>query len=49
MGYSKVPLAVDNEEEEDELVDVKDFHDENFVWTYSSPEFPVAQVNSRFL
>lgn len=48
MGYSKVPLAVDNEEE-DELGDVKDFRDDNFVWTYSSPEFPMVQVNSRFL
>lgn len=44
MGYSKVPLAVDNEEE-DELVDVKDFRDDNFVWTYSSPEFPMVQEN----
>lgn len=43
MGYSKVPLEVDNGET-DEFKDVKEYHDEMFVWTYSSPEFPMAQV-----
>ncbi|XP_042033175.1 F-box protein At4g00755-like isoform X2 [Salvia splendens] len=37
MGYSKDPLEIDNEETE--------YHDEMFVWTYSSPEFPMAQEN----
>lgn len=43
IGYPKVPLEVDSDER-DEFLDVKDFPDDNFVWTYSSPEFPMAQV-----
>ncbi|KAG6390175.1 hypothetical protein SASPL_151657 [Salvia splendens] len=44
MGYSKDPLEIDDEEA-DEFMDVKDYHDDMFVWTYSSPEFPMAQEN----
>ena len=43
MGYSKDPLEIDDEEE-DEFMDVKEYRDDMFVWTYSSPEFPMAQV-----
>lgn len=43
MGFSKEPLELDDEET-DGVVDAKVYGDEMFVWTYSSPEFPMAQV-----
>ncbi|KAH6835883.1 hypothetical protein C2S53_017027 [Perilla frutescens var. hirtella] len=44
LGYSITPLESDSEEK-DEFVDAKDLYDNKFVWTYSSPEFPMAQEN----
>ncbi|KAI3458192.1 hypothetical protein Pfo_014855 [Paulownia fortunei] len=44
MGYPKVPLEVESNER-DKFLDVQDFPDDKFVWTYSSPEFPMAQEN----
>ncbi|KAL8543909.1 hypothetical protein ACS0TY_004457 [Phlomoides rotata] len=44
MGYSKVPLDLDCEQRE-EILCTKDLLDDKFVWTYSSPEFPMAQEN----
>lgn len=43
MGFSKEPLELDDKET-DEFMDAKVYGDEMFVWTYSSPEFPMAQV-----
>ncbi|XP_057798555.1 F-box protein At4g00755 [Salvia miltiorrhiza] len=44
MGYSKDPLEIEDEQTDD-FKDAKEYHDEMFVWTYSSPEFPTAQEN----
>lgn len=44
MGYSKVPLDLECDQGE-ENVCTKDLLDDKFVWTYSSPEFPMAQVS----
>ena len=49
LGYSKDPLEIDDEEA-DEFMVPKEYHEEMFVWSYSSPEFAMAQVNFyRFL
>ncbi|XP_042031673.1 F-box protein At4g00755-like [Salvia splendens] len=44
LGYSKDPLEIDDEEA-DEFMDPKEYHEEMFVWSYSSPEFAMAQEN----
>lgn len=43
MGYSKVPL--DAECDDGYKLNLQDFSDDDFVWTYSSPEFPMVQEN----
>ncbi|KAG8390293.1 hypothetical protein BUALT_Bualt01G0068500 [Buddleja alternifolia] len=43
MGYPN-PLTVENDDRED-FMDVKEFSEDKFVWTYTSPEFPMAQEN----
>lgn len=39
VGHPKVPLDVQ---------DVEEFSDDKYVWTYTSPEFPMAQVSYLF-
>ncbi|KAK6155766.1 hypothetical protein DH2020_010014 [Rehmannia glutinosa] len=43
IGHPKVPLDLESDER-DELLEVQHFSDDEFVWTYSSPEFPMVQV-----
>jgi hypothetical protein len=43
MGYPKAPLRPETlvcDENEGQLID-----DTNYVWTYTSPEFPMLQVS----
>ncbi|KAK6132125.1 hypothetical protein DH2020_034116 [Rehmannia glutinosa] len=44
IGHPKVPLDLESDER-DELLEVQHFSDDEFVWTYSSPEFPMVQEN----
>ncbi|XP_051138165.1 F-box protein At4g00755-like [Andrographis paniculata] len=45
MGHAKVNLDIESEVGIG-FLDVQDFSDDKFVWTYCSPEFPMAQDNS---
>ncbi|PIN04534.1 hypothetical protein CDL12_22931 [Handroanthus impetiginosus] len=42
MGHLKAPLEVESDNIDGPL-DVQDLSDDNFIWSYSSPEFPMAQ------
>ncbi|XP_075501667.1 F-box protein At4g00755-like [Primulina tabacum] len=44
VGHPKVPLEFDNDDR-DHFLGVQEFSDDKFVWTHSSPEFPMAQEN----
>ncbi|KAL2550347.1 F-box protein [Forsythia ovata] len=44
VGHQKVPLEVQSDEL-DEFRDIQQFSDDKYVWTYASPEFPMAQEN----
>ncbi|XP_073064334.1 F-box protein At4g00755-like isoform X2 [Primulina eburnea] len=44
VGHPKVPLEFENDDR-DHFLGVRDFSDDKFVWTHSSPEFPMAQEN----
>lgn len=41
MGHPKFPLDLDLED-----VQLDQLTDEDFVWNYTSPEFPMLQVSS---
>ncbi|KAK7845691.1 f-box protein [Quercus suber] len=44
LGYSRHPLEFDDDIREDMLIHHR-WSDDDFIWTYTSPEFPVAQVS----
>ncbi|KAL0400790.1 UNVERIFIED_CONTAM: F-box protein [Sesamum latifolium] len=44
MGHPKVPLQK-YRDEVDKFLDEQDLSDDKFVWTYCSPEYPMAQEN----
>ncbi|XP_011076217.1 F-box protein At4g00755-like isoform X1 [Sesamum indicum] len=44
MGHPKVPLEK-YRDEVDKFLDEQDLSDDKFVWTYHSPEYPMAQEN----
>ncbi|KAK9994432.1 hypothetical protein SO802_024135 [Lithocarpus litseifolius] len=44
LGYSRHPLELDNVIREDMLIHHR-WSDDDFIWMYTSPEFPVAQEN----
>ncbi|KAL0304226.1 UNVERIFIED_CONTAM: F-box protein [Sesamum radiatum] len=44
MGHPKVPLQK-YRDEVDKFLDEQDLSDDKFVWTYRSPEYPMAQEN----
>ena len=45
MGYPRRPLILDTDIKQD-LLAAHSWMDDEFVWTYTSPEFPMAQVSS---
>jgi hypothetical protein len=48
MGHCKLPRGSESfvtEEDENQAV----IADENYLWTYTSPEFPMLQVSDAFL
>ncbi|KAK4571710.1 hypothetical protein RGQ29_030219 [Quercus rubra] len=44
LGCSRHPLELDDDIREDMLIHHR-WSDDDFIWTYTSPEFPVAQEN----
>ncbi|KAF5480360.1 hypothetical protein F2P56_001119 [Juglans regia] len=44
MGYPRRPLRFD-EDKRDALLAAHEWMDDEFIWTYTSPEFPMAQEN----
>ncbi|KAL6509481.1 hypothetical protein OROGR_022791 [Orobanche gracilis] len=44
IGHPKDSLNIERDDR-DEFLDVKHFRDDEFVWTYGSPEFPMLQEN----
>uniref|UniRef100_A0ACD5X4P4 Uncharacterized protein n=1 Tax=Avena sativa TaxID=4498 RepID=A0ACD5X4P4_AVESA len=49
MGHCKLPCESESfvtDEDKDEDENQEDIADENYVWTYTSPEFPVLQESS---
>ncbi|KAL4595238.1 hypothetical protein ACB092_12G077100 [Castanea dentata] len=44
LGYSRHPLELDDDTREGMLIHYQ-WSDDDFIWTYTSPEFPVAQEN----
>lgn len=44
MGHPKCPVEIENDTVED-IIDGHELYEDSFIWTYTSPEFPMAQEN----